>query len=196
MFEAAVTTPRQPGMSDDDFYELCTKSAEEHGKAARDKGGDFHDMVQLFHTGKPLPLGEQNPMLSAYARWYDTYVEKTISTETVVIGDGYGGRLDHLCLLNDGRVAITDTKSQDISTKGGRFNYYPEWVLQLAAYAGAINRFPGPMEGQVDVLVSVCISSKPPFVAEAHYWPKPVAYYHQLFMGLLALWKETNQYFP
>jgi len=152
--------------------------------------------VQPCHAGKAVPLVDQNPMLAAYAGWYDQYVEKTISTETVVIGEGYGGRLDHLCQLKDGRVAISDTKSQDISNKRGRFNYYPEWVLQLAAYGGAINRFPGPMEGQVDVLVSVCISSKPPFVAEAYYWPKPVAYYHQLFMGLLALWKETNDYWP
>jgi len=196
MWEAAVTTPRLPHWDDDAHYDACTKSAEEHGKAARDKGGDFHNAVQMFHAGKMVPIGEQNPMMAAYADWYDRYVLKTIGTEMVCFGDGYGGRLDHLCQLKDGRVAITDTKSQDISNKGGRFNYYPEWVLQLAAYGGAINRFPGPMEGQVDALVSICVSSKPPFVVEAFYWPKPVEYYHQLFMGLLALWREINDYWP
>jgi hypothetical protein len=195
MWEAAVTTPRQPHWDDDAHYEACVRWAEEHGKAARDKGGEFHDQVQLFHTGKPMPLGDQNPMLDAYAQWYDRYVDCTIGTELVVIGEGYGGRLDHLCLLKDGRIAITDTKSQDIS-KRRTFNHYPEWALQLGAYAGAVNRFPGPDTGTVDTLVSICISSKPPFVVEAYYWPKPIDYYANLFMGMLALWKEVNDYWP
>ena len=196
MFEAAVTTPRQPGWTDEEFFQACKKWADEHGQKARDKGGDFHDEIQKFHMGKFLPIGEQNPMMAAYVEWYDRYVAQTLGTEMVVIGDGYAGRLDHLCELKDGRIAITDTKSQDISTKKGRFNYYPEWVLQLAAYAGAINRFPGPAEGSVDALLSICISSKPPYVVEAYTWPKPVAYYHDLFMGCLKLWKEISDYWP
>lgn len=202
MWEAAVTTPRQPHWDDDAHYEACVRWAEEHGQAARDKGGEFHDMVQRFHGGLPVPMGEQNPMMAAYADWYDRYVEKTIGNELVVIGEGYAGRLDHLCLLKDGRIAITDTKSQDI-TKRRTFNHYPEWALQLGAYAGAVNRFPG-LEGplnrhsddNVDVLVSICISSKPPFVVEAFYWPKPIDYYANLFMGMLALWKEVHDYWP
>ena len=119
------------------------------------------ELEQKLATGKlQLHLvNEVQPMMAAYVEWYDRYVAQTLGTEMVVIGDGYAGRLDHLCELKDGRIAITDTKSQDISTKKGRFNYYPEWVLQLAAYAGAINRFPGPAEGSVDALLSICISS-------------------------------------
>lgn len=195
MFEAAVTTPRQPHWGDAEHFDACMRHADEHSKAAREKGGDFHDQVNMFHSGKPVPIGDQDPMMNSYAQWYDRYVEGTISTETVVIGDGYAGRLDHLCQLKDGRIAITDTKSQDISGRE-RFSYYPEWVLQLGAYGGAINRFPGPVEGAVDTLVSICISSKPPFVVEAYYWPKPVAYYHDLFMGCLKVWKEINDYWP
>jgi hypothetical protein len=44
--------------------------------------------------------------------------------------------------------------------------------------------------------VSICISSKPPFVVEAHYWPKPIAEYCDLFMGCLNLWKLFNEYYP
>ncbi len=192
MHEATATTPRLPAWSDEEYFAACCRWSEEHGKAARDKGGDFHDQIQRFHAGM-TPDFLADPMLRAYCDWYEAYVDKTIGTELVVMGDGYGGRLDHVCKLKDGRVAITDVKTQDIS-KRGTFNQYFEWSLQLGAYAGAINRFPGPAEGNVDVLVSICISSKPPFVVEAHYWPEPVAYYHDLFLGLLRVWKFANDY--
>jgi hypothetical protein len=31
---------------------------------------------------------------------------------------------------------------------------------------------------------------------EAFYWPKPVDYYHDLFMGCLKLWREITDYWP
>ena len=49
MWEATITTPRPAGMSDDDYWNECQKWADEHGRTARDKGTDFHDLAQQFH---------------------------------------------------------------------------------------------------------------------------------------------------
>ena len=57
MWEATSTTPRPPGMSDEDHFYACLKWADEHSKKSRETGGDFHSLVQRFHerclTGLP-----------------------------------------------------------------------------------------------------------------------------------------------
>lgn len=195
-WEAGVTTPRNPGEGDDDYYARCCRHADEHSKGAREKGGDFHSLIQRFHMScmgqadPPVIPGQFLWQYDQYAKWYKVYVERTLAVEACVIGQGYAGRLDHCALMKDGRVCVLDVKTQD--TKGkGRFNYYPEWSYQLGAYAGALE----PIQ-HVDALVSVVVSSSQPVVLEAFTWPKPPAYYHQLFLGLLAIWMESNKYWP
>lgn len=195
MWEAAVSTPRTPQMSDEEHWKLCQKYADEHGKAARDKGGDFHTMVQQLHlaiVGRRstliVPPGHPlHPQITAYWQWYEQNVEETLLVEHKCKGDGYGGQLDHMARMRDGRVACLDAKTQDIS-KRKNFEHYPEWGVQLGAYAGTQDPMP-------DCLISVCVSSMAgPVVVEAYEWPEPPAYYHQLFLGLLAYWRELHDF--
>jgi hypothetical protein len=186
MWESARTTPRQPHWTDEEDFKACLRWADEHGKGARDKGGDFHDEIERFNKSGWRNLAASEQALSYYD-WHDQYVAKSIAVEQIVFGNGYAGRMDHLALLRDGRVAVVDVKSQDVSKRSGKFNHYPEWALQLGAYAAAAKPVP-------DVLVSVCISSNTPVVLEAYYWPGPPSYYANLFIGLLMVWKEFNSY--
>jgi hypothetical protein len=199
IYEAAITTPRAVGMSDEEHWEACQKRADEHGQKARDRGGDFHNMVQKFHMamieGRPWnPFEcEQGQAMDAYVDWYAKRIHRSVMVEQVVRGQGYGGRVDHVAeliepMLSMPRTACMDVKTQDI-TKKGRFTYYPEWGIQLGAYAGAIHPMP-------DVLVSVVVSAKLPVVIEAYTWPQPPAYYHKLFLGLLEVWKFQMNYDP
>ncbi len=200
-WEAAMTTPRRPGSTDEEHFGDCRKWADEHSKLAREKGGDFHNLCQLFHmnamgmespqavTQLPHVPKTFTPQFDAYLCWYEQYVQKTIACEQFVLGQGYAGRMDHLALLKDGRLAVVDVKTQALSGKKRAFNYYSNWALQLGAYAGAL---PSP----ADVLMSVVVSSTEPVVLEAYAWPKPPAYYHGLFLGLLAIWNEENNYWP
>lgn len=199
IFEATATTERKPGWSDDTYYEEVKRFADEHGKAARDRGGDFHNLIQQFHLSTqgraqaPIVTGDLAGQYDAYLRWYENNVERSILVEEIVFGDGYGGTLDHHCLLKDGRHAITDTKTQFL--KGGKgFNHYLSWALQLGAYGGA--DLAAVNAEEPDCLVSIIVSSNDPVVLEAHVWQKPVAYYHNLFMGLLAIYQEEKGYFP
>jgi hypothetical protein len=196
MHVATATTPRRPEWSDADYYAACNAWAEEHGATARTKGGDIHDMIQAFHQGKLeflFPEAALPPQILAYRDWYAKNVEETLLVEEVVFGDGYAGRLDHLCRLRDGRIAITDPKSQDTTKKKGRFNRYPEWPLQMGGYHGAVVR---TTRWVPDVLITICLSTNQPVVLEAIYYERPPEVYHKLFMGLLAVWKHSNSFYP
>jgi hypothetical protein len=202
MFEATATTPRLHGQSDDDYFEKCCIAADEHGQAARDKGGDFHSLVQRFHM-KPFAqpmrasmMSQDDPLLpqfTAYTDWYFANVKRSIMVEQAVIGQGYAGRVDHVAEMMDGRLAVCDVKTQDTTKKKGKFTYYSNWGVQLGAYSGAIvaSILPRP-----DVLISIAVSSNLPAVVEAYEWPKPPAYYHRIFLGLLEYWYEDNNYWP
>jgi len=198
MWEATVTTPRLPGQSDDDYFDSCCKWADEHGQAARDKGGDFHSLVQSFHeqqlNGRTLvahlghPLA---PQFDAYVGWYEKNVRRSLMVEQAVIGQGYAGRVDHVAEMVDGRIACLDPKTQDTTKKKGRFTYYSNFGIQLGAYAGACKPPIVP-----DVLISVAVSSNLPAVVEAYEWPKSPGYYHDIFLGLLKYWCLDNDYHP
>ena len=195
MFESTATTPRLAGESDDDYFDKCCRHADEHGQAARDKGGDFHSLVQSFHehqlNGRTLvvPLGHPlAPQFDAYVGWYEKNVRRSLMVEQAVIGQGYAGRVDHVAEMVDGRVACLDTKTQDTKKKG-KFSYYSNWAIQLGAYAGACKPMP-------DVLISVAVSSNCPAVVEAYEWPKSPAYYYGIFLGLLKYWCLDNDYHP
>jgi PD-(D/E)XK nuclease superfamily protein len=197
-WEAAVTTPRNPGESDDDFYDRCLRWADEHSKIARERGGDFHTLIQRFHMSC---IGEAAPptcppqfieQFDSYMRWYEKWVAKTISVEEVVVGDGYAGRVDHVAKLKDGRIAVCDVKSQAL-TKRKSFNHYESHAIQLGAYAAAWQKTSG---GWADALVSIYVSSNAPVTLESYVWPGAVGYYSKLFMGLLDVWCFSNNYFP
>lgn len=200
MWEAARTTPRNPAWTDDEDFAECVKWMDEHGQAARDKGGDFHSLVQRFHercmSGKgdgfsyadQADVGLLRPQFETYVNWYFENVKRSLMVEQSVIGQGYAGRVDHVAEMMDGRVLCLDVKTQDTSKKKGKFTYYDQWAIQLAAYAGACKI---PIYG----LMSVAVSSNLPATVETKLWDRPVGYYHDIFMGLLKFWKYSNSYF-
>ena len=205
IWEATCTTPRPPGMADEDYWELCQKWADEHAKNARESGGDFHSLVQKFHercmkgdgddfAAEMLSSIKEHshdnilPQFQAYTIWYFANVRRSLMAEQAVIGQGYAGRVDHVAEMMDGRIACLDCKTQDI-TKKKKFTYYSNFAIQLAAYAGAIQPMP-------NCLISVMVSSNLPAVVESKTWERPVDYYLKIFMGLLSYWSFDNDYHP
>ena len=200
MWEAARTTPRHPSWTDDQDFEECVKWMEEHSKAARDKGGDFHDLVQRLHERciKSLNTTVVSAMavtaglsdqFNAYSDWYFKNVRRSLMVEQAVIGQGYAGRVDHVAEMMDGKVLCLDVKTQDTTKKKGKFTYYDQWPIQLGAYAGACKI-------RIDGLMSVAVSANLPAVVETKLWERPVDYYHDIFLGLLKFWKHSNDYHP
>jgi hypothetical protein len=195
MHEATATTPRRPEWTDKEFYEACERWADQHSQTARDKGLALHKVIQEFHQSlvDKVPWSPEvllTPELAdgydLYLRWYEKWVKKTLIVEEVLFGEGYAGRVDHVALLKDGRVAVCDVKTQD-TTKTKRFSQYPEHFLQLGAYAGTIKPTP-------DVLISIYVSSNAPTTLEAYVWPGSPQLGHELFLNLLRLWQFVNNY--
>jgi hypothetical protein len=215
MHVATATTPRNPSWTDSQYYEACELWADQHSQMARDKGLALHKIIQEFHQAvvgmRPFPeletvthyrhgsgmaaiaTPELRDGFDLYLRWYEKWVRKTLAVEQFVVGQGYAGREDHCAVLQDGRTALIDIKTQDLSKKK-RFTFYPEWSYQLGGYSGACP--PHLPERKIDCIISIAVSSTGPAALEAKVWERPVSYYHGLFLGLLAVWQEQNQYWP
>jgi len=141
MWEATTTAPRPAGMTDDEYWEKCQKDADEHGQAARDRGGDFHTLCQQFHErcakgdgaafANSVDPGALRPQFVAYTDWYFQNVRKSILVEQSVIGQGYAGRVDHVAEMMTGRIACLDVKTRrrrrgsSRSTRNGRSSSEP-----------------------------------------------------------------------
>ena len=156
-------------------------------------------MVQNYHEAQlkgrtaALPVADPLwPQFDVYIEWYRNNVRRSLMVEQAVVGQGYAGRVDHVAEMMDGRIAVLDVKTQDI-TKKKKFTYYSNWGVQLGAYAGAVISIVNPIP---DVLISVAVSSNSPAVVEAYEWPKPPRYYYDIFLGLLKYWCEDNDYHP
>lgn len=194
MFEAVATTPRDPAWTDDEYFDACERYAEEHGDAARKHGSEFHDLIQSYNLArihqKPIPHPEPKfeQGYRAYVDWYEANVEKSLLVEDVVIGSGYAGRVDHYCLLKDGRRAVVDAKTQALKGRK-KFNHYVTWLLQMGGYSLTDKT-------KADTMISLCFSSDEPFVFEAYEWPNHPVDANAMFIGLLDIWKIDNNYFP
>lgn len=198
MWQATATTPRLEGESDEAWKERCHHAADEHSKAARDKGTAFHDWAQEFHKfwlqfkGRVVPAQMPTMMgqCAAYEDWFKANVAEILAVEKFVVGDAYAGTLDLAVRLLNGQVAIVDTKTQGLKGKG-TFGKYSRWSLQLGSYASAFEKTTAQ---QVDCLISVIVSSDEPVKLESYEWPKRVAHYSDLFQCALRLWKEDNNW--
>lgn len=194
MFDAAISTPRDAKHSDDEHYEACCHWADEHSQIARDKGSDFHSLIQSYNIArkfdKPVPHVPERweAQYRAYIAWYEGNVKESLLVEQVVVGDGYAGRADNVVLLLDDRMAVVDAKTQGLKGKK-KFNHYLSWAMQIGAYSKTDRT-------NADCLISLCFGSDDATAFEAYEWPEHPSYYHALFMGLKAIWNAENNYKP
>lgn len=195
MFEASLSTPRNPDWTDEQFYSECEKWSDQHGQIAMDKGSEFHSLFEQHNLarkfGKPLPTppDQWKTQFESLVKWFDENISEIIAVESVMVGDGYAGRADLVCRLKGGRIATVDAKSQGLK-KAKRFNHYLKWALQLSAYSFPVNK-----AWKSDTLISLCVGSDCELF-EAYEWPEKSEYYHKLFLSVVELWRLDNDYFP
>lgn len=131
--EAAATTPRAEGESDESWCAKVHQAADEESKRARQLGSDIHDAIALALGGKPFG-GELKPFVEPVLAWLQT-IGAVKRTEFVVMGEDYGGRVDVEVEMGNGATMLVDFKTTGAKQlpKDG----YPEQKMQLAAYAAA-----------------------------------------------------------
>ena len=74
-------------------------------------------------------------LVESFKLWANKNTIEPVHTEIVLHGDGYSGRCDLIAYRTDPKTKERVLGLYDIKT--GKGSYYPEWGLQLAAYAEA-----------------------------------------------------------
>jgi len=88
-------------------------------------GGDYTD-----------PEGVSR-FVSPAIQWLDDNCRELLRPESSFRFSGYGGCIDLIAVLNDGRTAVIDYKTKNHS-KDGKLPIYSDMIYQLAAYERAV----------------------------------------------------------
>lgn len=195
--EAALTLPRLPNETDEEFIARIAEDAFEEAGEAADLGTDIHDSIAKWIDYHFMGSGRT---YSAHAytgdciRWLTENVTKVYSSERTVAnpGAGYAGRMDLHCEVN-GKQSIIDFKSQRVkrNAKGEPkpVFYRDSWPQQLASYAFASMATDAR-------LISIIIDTSDPGPCFVKDWTEEhhCDYYYDMFYMIFTLWKYNNEW--
>jgi hypothetical protein len=183
---AVATTPRNPDESLDDFVERCLAvDAEATADKAKQLGTDVHDGLESLFGGR-----EYNPTLAGFIQPAAAVVNaggRVISTESILVGNGYAGKTD--CITEGNWITVWDFKTT--GSKKLPVKSYPEHRIQLAAYAACI----GNVGNKRIITKNIYISTVRPgeiTVCENPDWQADF----QIFKLVCQIWQWQNNYKP
>lgn len=130
---------RADSLEDLDLDNLLAKSAAEHDRvrnAAADHGIAVHNSIASYVGNKRNLAQDNDPVTISFRQWQEAAQFEPIAAEKLVFSreHGYAGTADLIGRVN-GKLAVLDIKT-------GR-GIYPEYKLQLAAYAVAWGEMTG-----------------------------------------------------
>lgn len=104
-------------------------------------GSEAHKLVEQYLKGQPLGLSTASPEASkafhAFKKWFEGSKPEIINVEEVIYSNMYNYAGTYDCMLRiDGKVYLCDLKTTNPSRKAPT-GVYPEYFIQLGAYAGA-----------------------------------------------------------
>lgn len=190
---SALTLPRLPGESDDDFALRVVDDGEAERRQAADEGSELHDAIASYLMGERSGLyqSDWSQHMRAFDAWWSGSGFRCLDAEHRFVNreHGYAGMVDCVATTSHAPesyedLVIIDWKSQK-TAPGKKVTFYDEWAMQLAAYAHT----PGIR------LVSVVISRTEPGRIELKEWgdrDRWWACYH----AALCLWKLRVDYYP
>lgn len=121
-------------------------------REAADYGTYIHALSEYyFKTGIEIdsPHEMTDKLMKSFYVWCKKHTVKPIATEQVVYGNGYAGRTDLVCEIDQFWYKNTNKKDQTagrkrrvialIDFKTGKASYYADWGLQVAAYRHGYN---------------------------------------------------------
>jgi hypothetical protein len=137
--EELISLQQANSLEELDVESLLIKCAKEHNRvksAAADHGTDIHRRISAYLDNKGNIDYHKNRVIYAFRVWQEKAKFAPTATEKLVYSrkHGYAGTADLIGSLN-GRLALFDIKT-------GR-SVYPEYKLQLAAYAVAWGEMTG-----------------------------------------------------
>ena len=156
MYEALDWLKNKP-----EDYEGAEKAYLIKSDKGKDVGTEVHSAIELYLAGEPYPLGNKLSELSkeafgayeAFRGWFNQTKPKVLATEQIIYSKelDYAGTFDALMDI-DSQVVLVDIKTTNTS-RSAPLGIYPEYLLQLGAYALAHHEeFP---EQRIDDLMIV-----------------------------------------
>ena len=119
-----------------EYVDKVIEEARRRPDQVRDQAADFgtraHIIIADLLEGQEPEYGDEfKPVVNAFLEWQRTSGLQMTASERMVysVEDRYGGALDIKAAGTDGRRAIVDIKTSN--------GIYPEFALQVAAYAKA-----------------------------------------------------------
>jgi hypothetical protein len=137
---AALSMPRKPNQSDEQWVKDIIEDAEAQVEAAADRGKDWHGIIEdalLGQTRRQLSEVE-NAVVKQCRDWLaqelgDGY---SVVIERMVKGDGFAGTPDIVAQNRDlTKTILADIKTvKDDASQLGKGKPHEEWQYQIAAY--------------------------------------------------------------
>jgi hypothetical protein len=194
---AAMTLPVSDGESSDDRMKRIIADGDEHAAQAADFGRTVHALIERRIKSEAITLSE-----------YPADIVRAFNAAWVIINDTFdgneiGGMRPHVTLISRafgyageldivGKDFIIDLKTQ--GSKGGRFTFYDEWIMQLAGYG---IMFMENIKPYMPRLFSLVVSSSEDVPGKIREWDEDdIERGKRMFLACLQLWKDSNKYYP
>lgn len=186
---AVLTTPRNEGEDIDAFVHRVLhveKVQNQESDIAKDKGTAIHAALEVACAG-----GEVDNEVWPWAS--GAYVEimkrgRTVRTESIVVGEGYAGKVD--LIQESDEIWVWDWKTtKKLPAKGA----WTEHVLQAAAYAAALARNTGDKRIRTGNVYISTVDQGQFAVCEHADWQDT---YENGFKPLVRVWQHLNAYKP
>jgi hypothetical protein len=182
---AALTLPKLPEESDDDYCKRVMQDSKEQGKAAANEGTDIHAAIQGYYEGQVVRAHEQSVQgcvdrLQSHFGNKPWIAERSFGHEL-----GFGGKCDLFTNVGDG--IVVDVKSKEFSDPA-KVDAYDEHLMQLAAYRVGLGV---PKARCANVFVSRSV----PGLAVVKEWDAAdIDRGWLMFVHLLSFWQLKNQH--
>ena len=183
--KASISSRREAGERIKTFIERIVEKAQSRSTKAVNFGSDIHSYIEAKLNGQSfesiyIPAKTKDSI----AKHLETHVTAP-NCEVVAINKelGYGGTIDLICTLSDGRRCMYDFKTQ--GTKPARsFMYYRDFIIQLGAYS---------LCDKFDCVRSLIISSTEAGRIEfKEYTPEEISWGARIFSYCIKLFRLIN----
>ena len=192
---SALTLPRLPDESEDDFLVRVEADYKEQGKKAMQKGTDIHASLERAYGGDLYSPEHEVYVASVKKAILDYFGEqKWIAEKSFAHPLGFGGKIDSASLDDETASGIVlDYKTTEFSeeqAKKGKVGGYSDQCMQLCAYSAGLGI-------QIPRLANVYVSTNNPGLVHILEWSsEDIQKGWEMFTCLLRYWQLEKGYKP
>lgn len=180
---AALTLPRIPQESEDEYIARIIDDSKEQGRAAADAGTDIHASIQGFYEGEAVTRHHEHVVGCTKAITDAFGLHGWIAERSFAHEMGFGGKCD----LHSPQGVVIDVKTKEF-TDPKKVDGYDEHLMQLAAYRVGLGM---PQARCANVFVS---RSVPGLTVVKEWSADDLNRGWEMFCALLKFWQLKNQH--